>query len=60
MSSYENARFTFEGRKVLIERIAFIGLILAAQASDGAWQWEDRLSSCATAFVNLSACRTAS
>lgn len=32
MNSHENARLTFEGRKLLIERIAMLGLTAAAQA----------------------------
>ena len=33
MNSHKNARLTFEGRKLLIERIAVMGLIPAAQAA---------------------------
>lgn len=33
MNSHKNARLTFEGRKLLIERIAMTGLISAAQAA---------------------------
>jgi transposase InsO family protein len=33
MNSHKNARTTYEGRKLLIERIAVIGLILAAEAA---------------------------
>ena len=33
MNSHKNARLTFEGRKLLIERIAVMGLIPAAEAA---------------------------
>lgn len=33
MNSHKNARLTFEGRKLLIERIAVMGLVPAAQAA---------------------------
>jgi len=33
MNSHKNARLTFEGRKLLIERIGIMGLIAAAQAA---------------------------
>jgi len=33
MNSHKNARLTFEGRKLLIERIELMGLIAAAQAA---------------------------
>lgn len=33
MNSHKNARTTFEGRKLLIERIAVMGLMPAAQAA---------------------------
>jgi transposase len=33
MNSHKNARLTFEGRKLLIERIAVMGLIPAASAA---------------------------
>jgi len=32
VNSHKNARLTFEGRKLLIERIALLGLVAAAQA----------------------------
>jgi transposase len=33
MNSHKNARLTFEGRKLLIERIAVMGLMPAAEAA---------------------------
>jgi leucine-zipper of insertion element IS481 len=33
VNSHKNARLTFEGRKLLIERIAVMGLIPAAEAA---------------------------
>lgn len=33
MNSHKNARLMFEGRKLLIERIAVMGLVPAAQAA---------------------------
>ena len=33
MNSHKNARLTFEGRKLLIERIALMGLTAAAEAA---------------------------
>ena len=33
MNSHKNARLTFEGRKLLIERIAGMGLMPAAEAA---------------------------
>ena len=35
MNSHKNARLTFEGRKLLIERIAGMGLMPAAEAAGG-------------------------
>ena len=46
MNSHKNARLTFEGRKLLIERIAVMGLIPAAEAAGisrrTARKWLDR------------------
>lgn len=46
MNSHKNARTTFEGRKLLIERIAVMGLMLAADAVGisvrTARKWRDR------------------
>jgi transposase len=33
MNSHKNARLTLEGRKLLVERIAGMGLMLAAEAA---------------------------
>ena len=46
MNSHKNARLTFEGRKLLIERIAVMGLMPAAEAAGisvrTARKWRDR------------------
>ena len=46
MNSHKNARLTFEGRKLLIERIAVLGLVAAAQAcgisARTARKWQQR------------------
>lgn len=46
MNSHKNARLTFEGRKLLIERISVMGLIPAAEAAGislrTARKWRDR------------------
>ena len=46
MNSHKNARTTFEGRKLLIERIAVMGLMLAAEAAGisvrTARKWRER------------------
>ena len=46
MNSHKNARTTFEGRKLLIERIAVMGLMPAAEAAGisarTARKWRDR------------------
>lgn len=48
MNSHKNARLTFEGRKLLMERIAVMGLIPAAEAAGisvrTARKWRDRFS----------------
>lgn len=45
-NSHKNARTTFEGRKLLIERIAMLGLMPAAEAAGisarTACKWRDR------------------
>lgn len=49
MNSHKNARLTFEGRKLLMERIALVGLMPAAQAAGisvrTAGKWRDRFES---------------
>jgi transposase len=46
MNSHKNARTTFEGRKLLIDRIAVMGLMAAAEAAGisvhTARKWRDR------------------
>ena len=48
MNSHKNARLTYEGRKLLIERIAVMGLKPAAQAAGitarTARKWRERLA----------------
>ena len=48
MNSHKNARLTYEGRKLLIERIAVMGLIPAAQAAgvtpSTARKWRERFA----------------
>lgn len=48
MNSHKNARLTFEGRRLLIERIAVMGLMPAAQAAGislrTARKWRDRFA----------------
>jgi transposase InsO family protein len=48
MNSHKNARLTFEGRKLLVERIAVMGLMPAAEAAGisvrTARKWRDRFN----------------
>jgi transposase InsO family protein len=37
VNTHKNARLTFEGRKLLVERIAVMGLMPAAEVAGTAW-----------------------
>ena len=56
MNSHKNARLTLEGRKLLIERVAVMGLIAAAEAAgisrQTARKWLGMLNGLSTAVVD--------